>query len=116
MQNLLPFIVTGLVTGMIYGLAGTGLVLTFKTSAIFNFGHGAILTAAAMVYYWLRFTLHWDWKIAFVATVFIAGPIFGLLMERVARTLSRQPTPMKILGTVGLTVAVPSLCLLFYPA
>ena len=114
-HNLLPFIVTGLVTGMIYGLAGTGLVLTFKTSAIFNFGHGAILTASALVYYALRFSLNWDWKIAFVLTIFVAGPIFGLIMERIARTLSRQPTPMKILGTIGLTVAIPSLCLFFYP-
>lgn len=115
MHNLLPFVVTGLVTGMIYGLAGTGLVLTFKTSAIFNFGHGAILTASALVYYALRFSLNWDWKISFVLTVFMAGPLFGLLMERIARTLSRQPTPMKILGTIGLTVAIPSLCLFFYP-
>lgn len=115
MSNLFPFIITGLVTGMIYGLIGTGLVVTFKTSAIFNFGHGAILTASALVYYALRFTVKWDWKISFLVTVFIVGPLFGVLMERVVRTLSRHRTPMKILGTVGLTVAVPSLCLLFYP-
>ena len=46
MKDILPFIITGLVTGTVYGLAGTGLVLTFKTSGIFNFGHGAVLTAA----------------------------------------------------------------------
>ena len=37
---MLPFIVIGLTTGSVYGLAGTGLVLTYKTSGIFNFAHG----------------------------------------------------------------------------
>jgi branched-subunit amino acid ABC-type transport system permease component len=30
-QNFLPFIVIGITTGSVYGLAGTGLVLTYKT-------------------------------------------------------------------------------------
>jgi len=114
-SNLLPFIVTGIVTGIIYGLAGSGLVLTFKTSGIFNFGHGAVLTAAVLVFYWLHITLELDWKIAFFASVFIAGPLFGIVMELVARQLSQQRTNMKIVGTVGLVVMVPALCLLFYP-
>ena len=42
MLELLPFIVAGITSGAIYGLAGTGLVLTYKSSGIFNFGHGAI--------------------------------------------------------------------------
>jgi len=115
-SNVLPFIVTGIVTGIIYGLAGSGLVLTFKTSGIFNFGHGAVLTAAVLVFYWLRVTLDLDWKIAFVVSVFVAGPLFGIVMELVARRLSQQRTNMKIVGTVGLVVLVPAVCLLFYPA
>jgi ABC-type branched-subunit amino acid transport system ATPase component/branched-subunit amino acid ABC-type transport system permease component len=114
-RDLLPFIITGLVTGTVYGLAGSGLVLTFKTSGIFNFGHGAVLTASALIFYWVRVTLGWDWKIAFFISVFVFGPLMGLVMEAVARNLSRQRTSMKIVGTVGLTVMVPSLCLLFYP-
>jgi ABC-type branched-subunit amino acid transport system ATPase component/branched-subunit amino acid ABC-type transport system permease component len=114
-RDLLPYIVTGLITGVIYGLAGTGLVLTFKTSGIFNFGYGAVLLAGSLVFYWLNVTLQLDWKIAFFVSVFVAGPLFGLLMEFVARELSRQRTNMKIVGTVGLMVLVPALCLLFYP-
>ncbi len=115
MRDLLPFIVTGLVTGTIYGLAGSGLVLTFKTSGIFNFGHGAVLTASAMLFYFVQETLGWDWKIAFFISVFVFGPLMGIVMEAVARNLARQRTSMKIVGTVGLTVMVPSLCVLFYP-
>jgi len=115
-SDVLPFIVTGMITGIIYGLAGSGLVLTFKTSGIFNFGHGAVLTASVLVFYWLRITLGLDWKIAFVVSVFLAGPLFGIVMELVARGLARQRTSMKIVGTVGLMVMVPAICLLFYPA
>src|SRR3954451_25478314 len=101
-SDVLPFIVTGMITGIIYGLAGSGLVLTFKTSGIFNCGHGAVLTASVLVFYWLRITLKLDWKIAFVASVFVAGPVFGIVMEFVARRLSRERTNMKIVGPVGL--------------
>ena len=37
MSDFLPFVVIGISVGAIYGLAGTGLVLTYKTSGIFNF-------------------------------------------------------------------------------
>jgi branched-subunit amino acid ABC-type transport system permease component len=49
-QDLLPFIVSGLATGAIFGLFATGLVLSYKTSGIFNFGHGAIATVAAYAF------------------------------------------------------------------
>ena len=42
MHEFLPFIVIGLATGAVYGLAGMGLVLTYKTSGILNFGYGAV--------------------------------------------------------------------------
>ena len=31
MEDLLPFVVIGLTAGSVYGLAGVGLVLTYKT-------------------------------------------------------------------------------------
>ena len=36
MNTLLPFIVVGLATGAVYGLAGVGLVLTYRTSGVFS--------------------------------------------------------------------------------
>jgi branched-subunit amino acid ABC-type transport system permease component len=45
MRDFLPFIVSGLATGSIYGLASVGLVLTYRTSGIFNFGYGALATS-----------------------------------------------------------------------
>ena len=50
-NDLLPFVVIGLTAGSVYGLAGTGLVLTYKTSGVFNFAYGAIAAVAAFVFY-----------------------------------------------------------------
>jgi len=39
-NSYLPFIVSGIATGSIYGLAATGLVLTYKTSGVLNLDLG----------------------------------------------------------------------------
>ncbi|MCW2751031.1 MAG: branched-chain amino acid transporter ATPase/permease [Aeromicrobium sp.] len=109
MREILPFIISGITTGAIYGLAGTGLVLTYKTSGIFNFGHGAIATAAAYVFYWLYVDHGLDWKLAFFLSVFVLGPLIGMLMERIARRLALQRTAWKIVGTIGLILIVQGL-------
>ena len=51
MSDLLPYIMIGITTGSIYSLAAVGLVLTFKTSGIFNFAHGAQAAVAAYVFF-----------------------------------------------------------------
>ncbi len=109
MSNILPFIVAGIAFGSIYGLAATGLVLTYKTSGIFNFGHGALATTAAYVFYWMHYDHGWDWKISMFVSVLVVGPLMGLGMERIARVLSHQRTAWKVVGTVGLILLVQGL-------
>jgi ABC-type branched-subunit amino acid transport system ATPase component/branched-subunit amino acid ABC-type transport system permease component len=113
-KEILPFIIAGIATGSIYGLAGTGLVLTYKTSGIFNFGYGALATAAAYLFYFLHYDHGLDWKLSFVVSVFVAGPLLGLLMEVIAKKLSRQNTAAKIVGTVGLILVVQGLGTILY--
>lgn len=112
--DLLPFIIGGLATGAVYGLAGTGLVLTYKTSGIFNFGYGAMATIAAYVFYFLHVDLELDWVTSAVISVLIIGPVLGLAMEPLARMLARQPLTFKVVGTVGLLVAVQGIGTLLY--
>jgi ABC-type branched-subunit amino acid transport system ATPase component/branched-subunit amino acid ABC-type transport system permease component len=109
MSSVLPYVVSGVTTGAVYGLAGTGLVVTYKTSGIFNFGHGAMATAAAYVFYWMYVDHHVDWKVAAFLAVFVLGPLMGLLMERIAKRLTPQRTAWKIVGTVGLILFVQGL-------
>jgi ABC-type branched-subunit amino acid transport system ATPase component/branched-subunit amino acid ABC-type transport system permease component len=106
MHSLLPFIVIGLTTGSVYGLAGTGLVLTYKTSGIFNFAHGSVATLSVFVFYWLYAQHHWPWPVAIVISVFVLGPALGLLLEYIARILANASDVYKIAGTIGLVIIV----------
>jgi ABC-type branched-subunit amino acid transport system ATPase component/branched-subunit amino acid ABC-type transport system permease component len=109
--DLTPFIVSGLTVGAIYGLAGTGLVITYKTSGIFNFAHPA-LAALAGYFFWY---LHYDdifpgprlsWPIAAFISIFVLGPVMGLIMEFMARGLARVATSLQVLATVGLLLGI----------
>ena len=109
MHALLPFVVAGIASGSIYGLAACGLVLTYKTSGIFNFGHGALATAAAYIFYGLRYANHVNWIPALLVSVAVAGPLMGLGMEKISRRLSQQAVAWKIVATVGLILIVQGL-------
>jgi ABC-type branched-subunit amino acid transport system ATPase component/branched-subunit amino acid ABC-type transport system permease component len=114
MSDLLPFIISGIATGAIYGLAGGGLVLSYKTSGIFNFGYGALATAAVYVFYWMHVDHGIDWKLSMVVSVLLVGPLLGLLMEQIARRLAPQSTAMKVVGTIGLILVVQGLGTIWY--
>ena len=64
MKDVLPFLIIGLTSGSVYGLAGTGLVLTYKTSGIFNFAHGSVAAMAVFVFYYLHVQHHLPWPLA----------------------------------------------------
>ncbi len=110
----MPYLVVGLVTGAIYGLAGVGLVLTYKTSGIFNFAHGALAALGAFVFYWLHVDHGLHWAVAGAITVLGFGTVVGLLMERLARHVARMTTVYKITSTVGLVLIVQGLTSLKY--
>ena len=102
----MPFIVIGLTFGSIYSLAALGLVLTYKTSGVFNFAHGAIAAIAAFVFYdlWVREGL--PWGITAVLCIFVLGPLMGLLLELLTRALARVGTAYQVVGTVGLALGI----------
>jgi ABC-type branched-subunit amino acid transport system ATPase component/branched-subunit amino acid ABC-type transport system permease component len=106
MNSLLPFIISGLASGVIYGLAGTGLVLTYKTSGIFNFAYGALATLAAYLFYFLYHDHGLPWPLAFTLSVGVAGPLMGCVLEPGARRLAQQSVAWQVVGTVGLVLVV----------
>jgi branched-chain amino acid transport system permease protein len=103
MDALLSYTIVGLVTGCIYALTATGLVVTYTTSGIFNFAHGAIGMMAAFSYWQL--TVGWGWSpwIALPAVLFVGAPLFGGLVERVLiRPLRGAAADLSIVITLGL--------------
>lgn len=116
MHDFLPFIVIGLTVGSVYGLAGSGLVLTYKTSGIFNFAYGSVAALAADLVYLLRQKQHVPWPLAAILTCAVAAPVAGIGFEQLARALSRASTAIRVLATVGITLVVLSVNALMFPA
>jgi branched-chain amino acid transport system permease protein len=103
MDALLSYTIVGLVTGCIYALTATGLVVTYTTSGIFNFAHGAIGMMAAFGYWQL--TVAWGWPawVALPAVLFVGAPLFGAAVERVLiRPLRGAAADLSIVITLGL--------------
>jgi ABC-type branched-subunit amino acid transport system ATPase component/branched-subunit amino acid ABC-type transport system permease component len=112
---MLIYVVAGLTTGSIFGLAAVGVVLTYKTSGIFNFAHGALASAAAFIFYFLYTQHGLPWPIAAAVSIVVCGPILGLGLEFIARRLAPASLPMRVLGTVGILLAIEGLLELVYP-
>ena len=107
MNALLPFVILGITAGSVYGLTGTGLVLTYKTSGIFNFAQGAVATTGAYIFYILHDdVLHLPAVLTALICVFVVGPVLGLGMEAMARRLADASATMKVVATVGLVLVV----------
>jgi branched-subunit amino acid ABC-type transport system permease component len=106
MSDFWPFVIAGLTTGSLYGLAAMGLVLTYKTSGIFNFAHGAIAAGGAYIFYELNTRNDVPWPIAGLIVIFVVAPFAGFLTERIARSLADAPPSAKIVATVGLLLMV----------
>jgi ABC-type branched-subunit amino acid transport system ATPase component/branched-subunit amino acid ABC-type transport system permease component len=112
--SLLPFIVIGLTVGSVYALAAVGLVITYRTSGIFNFAHGALATVAVYVFYTLRVDHNLSWGWAALISVGVLGPVMGILMDFIARPLARRTTALQVTATVGIVIAVQAFFLATY--
>jgi ABC-type branched-subunit amino acid transport system ATPase component/branched-subunit amino acid ABC-type transport system permease component len=114
MSSYLPFIFLGIASGSIYALAGIGLVLTYKTSGIFNFAHGALATAAAYIFYTLHVQHGVAWPIAALVAGLVLGLALGLGYERLGRGLARTPMVWRVTATVGILISVQGLFTILY--
>ena len=110
MDKFLSLTLSGLVTGAIYSILASGLVLTYTTSGIFNFAHGAVAFATAYLYYQLNTGIGVPIVPALIISVFLFAPLLGLLLDRILlRRLAQAPVYARIVGTIGLLVALPAL-------
>jgi len=74
--NLLAFSIGGITMGVLFALAASGLVLTYTTSGIFNFAHGALAMLSAFAFYQMTQVWMWPTWVAFTAVGFILAPLF----------------------------------------
>ncbi|MEU5880583.1 inner-membrane translocator [Spirillospora sp. NPDC047279] len=103
MEQFLTFGIVGLSTAAVYAIIGSGLVLTYTTTGVFNFAHGAAGMLAAFSYWQL--TVGWGWPVvpALAVVLLVLAPGFGLLIERVLiRPVQALGEAEKLVMTVAL--------------
>ncbi len=112
---MLQYVIAGLVLGGIYAIAASGLVVTFRSTGILNFAFGAIAYALARFYYYLNSQEHWAILPAAVVSILVAGPAMGIgLYFALFRRLRLARPLIKIVATIGVSVAIPPLTILIF--
>jgi branched-chain amino acid transport system permease protein len=99
----ISLLVAGVVTGSIYAVSASGLVVTYNTTGIFNFAHGAVGMVLAYLFWQLWQAWHWPVLLALAVTLFVAAPVLGAVIERVVmRPLYGVSTNIRLAVTLGL--------------
>ncbi len=112
---MLQYVIAGLVLGGIYAIAASGLVVTFRSTGILNFAFGAIAYSLARFYYYLNSQEHWAILPAALLSILVAGPAMGIgLYFALFRRLRLARPLIKIVATIGVSVAIPPLTILIF--
>ena len=106
--------VIGLTTGGVYALASLGLVLTYRTSGVFNFAHGAVGMFATYVFYSLR--QHLPTALAVLLATVVVAPLIGALIDVLMRHLEGGGATAAIVASLGLLVGLQGLAVILYGA
>ena len=117
MNDLLSLLVLGLVSASLYAVAASGLVVTYTTSGIFNFAHGAVAMFCAFFYWQLSSPDAWDLPVlvSLVITLFVFAPGMGLLIDRVLMRRLHDATPItRVVVPIGLLVALIQLATIIW--
>ncbi|MFE9560746.1 ATP-binding cassette domain-containing protein [Streptomyces sp. NPDC006487] len=109
MGDLLAFVLSGLVSGALYALLATGLVLSYSASGLFNFAHGATAYLCALTFYELHSGVGWPAVPAALLVVLVLAPGLGWALDRLMfRRLAQVGETAQIVATIGLLVALPA--------
>ena len=110
------FILAGLVLGAIYAISALGLVLTYTSSRVLNFSHGAIAYSAAVFHYWLNQQQDWSILASAAVTLLVMCPLLGLFLYIILfRRLTHASPEVRFVSTVGLWVALPAAVKILFP-
>ncbi len=110
MHLFLTYTILGLVTGAVYGIAASGLVLTYTTSGIFNFAQGAMAMLAAFTYWQFRYGWNWPAPLALFAVLAVLAPLLGMVLYvGIMRGLRQTADVTKIVVTIGIMLGLIAL-------
>jgi len=112
---MIQALLAGLVLGGIYALASGALVITYQSSGILNFAFGSMAYFLARFYYFLNTQHKWSIPLAAIVSVLLAGPLMGVFLYAVLLRFLRQASSLiKVVATIGLSVALPVLAVFIF--
>jgi branched-chain amino acid transport system permease protein len=106
-DEFVGFTITGLVTAGIYAIVACGLTLTYTTTGIFNWAHGAFVAVGAYTYWQLTE----DWGVpvplAVAICLLVLGPAIGVATELgVMRRLEGTSEATRMVVTLALMLGI----------
>ncbi|HEX3963124.1 MAG TPA: ABC transporter permease [Trebonia sp.] len=112
---MLGYIFAGIALGSIYAIAASGLVVTYVSSGMLNFAFGSMAYFLARFYYFLNTQEGWSQLPAVIVSVVLAGPALGALLYLLLfRHLRLASSLIRIVSTIGVSVALPPAALLLF--
>ena len=107
---MLSYVLAGLALGSIYAIAAGSLVITYVASGIFSLAFAAMAFTVARLYYALHTEHGWPIVPAAAFSLLIFAPALGMaLYALLFRHLRQRSMLVKLMATLGLSVALPPL-------
>jgi branched-chain amino acid transport system permease protein len=106
LQQFIFLTITGLCTAAVFAVAASGLVLTYTTTGVFNFAHGAIGMLGAFMFWQLH--VHWGMPtwLALLIVLGVIAPAFGAALEvGIMRRLQGTSDATQLVVSVSLLAA-----------
>lgn len=106
MSTFLTFTIVGLATGAAYAVIASGLVLTYTTTGVFNFAHGAVGMLAAFAYWQVHVDWGWGTWPALALVLGVIAPVFGLALERLMRGLQGTGEATRVVVSISILIGI----------
>jgi branched-subunit amino acid ABC-type transport system permease component len=108
--DVVQWLIEGFPVGCVYALVAIGLVLTYKTTGVFNLAFSAQAFFSAWIMYDFVELNHRPLWLGFVVSVFIAAPALGFVLDRALfRYMRTASSVVKLVTALGLFVAIPEI-------
>jgi branched-chain amino acid transport system permease protein len=104
-HEFITFTIGGLAAAGIYAITASGLTLTYTTTGIFNWAHGAIGMVCAFAYW--QMSIGWGWPIlvSLLVCLLVLAPAIGIVMEAaVMRRLEGVSEASKLVVTLSVAL------------
>jgi branched-chain amino acid transport system permease protein len=111
---MIQFLISGLVAGGLIAVSALALVLTYKTSKVFNFAQGGEAFLIAYIYYRLVEAGLTPPEAALVAGIGVSGIMGYLLWWLLFRHLTEARSSVRLTAMIGLEVALVALTLVIF--